>query len=124
MLVQVDSDGAIQVTRAAIERNEDKRNQYQIFIAENFRPDQLVFVDESACNRITTKRPKAWSPTGVRARRRDYFIRGQRYVDNFQTEACPDDGLYFQIFYSSSYLAGWCSTSRYPRSFIYRYNFQ
>ncbi|KAG1791158.1 uncharacterized protein HD556DRAFT_1205075, partial [Suillus plorans] len=38
------------VTRTAIERNEDKRDQYQIFIAENFCPDQLVFVDESACN--------------------------------------------------------------------------
>lgn len=85
MFAHINSDNVIQVTRTAIERNEDKRDQYQIFIAENFRPDQLVFVDESACNRITTKRPNAWSQMGVRACRRDYFIRGQRYVENLQT---------------------------------------
>jgi len=67
------------VSRAALERNEDTRDRYQIFIAENFRPEQLVFVDESACNRITTRRSMAWSPIGMRARRHDYFIRGQRY---------------------------------------------
>lgn len=39
-----------------------------------------MFVDESACNRFTARRRKAWAPTGTRARRRDHFIRGQRYV--------------------------------------------
>ncbi|KAJ2913748.1 hypothetical protein MD484_g6667, partial [Candolleomyces efflorescens] len=67
-----------QVSRAALERNEELREEYQILIAENYRPDQLVFVGESACNRNTTKRKFAWS-IGTRARRHDYFIRGQRY---------------------------------------------
>jgi hypothetical protein len=35
-------------------RNEELRNLHQIRIAEEFQPDQLVLVDESACNRITT----------------------------------------------------------------------
>jgi hypothetical protein len=66
------------VSRVALERNEDLRDRYQMFIAKNFRPDQLVFVDESASNRITTRRGMAWSPIGTRARRHDYFVRGQR----------------------------------------------
>jgi hypothetical protein len=39
-----------------------------------------VFLDESATNRHTAKRSKGWAPIGDRARRRDYFVRGQRYV--------------------------------------------
>ncbi|KAJ2911978.1 hypothetical protein MD484_g8431, partial [Candolleomyces efflorescens] len=62
----------------AIERNEELRLRYQALIAE-YLPEQLVFVDESACNRNTTKRNYAWAPSGTRARRRDYFVRGQRY---------------------------------------------
>ena len=67
-----------QVTRQALERNEDIRAEFQIHIAENYEPEQLVFVDETACNRTTTKRRYAWSPIGTRARRHDYFIRGKR----------------------------------------------
>jgi len=77
-LRQIYTDFLFEVSRAALECNEDTRDRYQIFIAENFRPEQLVFVDESACNRITTRRSMAWSPIGMRARRHDYFIRGQR----------------------------------------------
>ncbi|RXW12687.1 hypothetical protein EST38_g13170 [Candolleomyces aberdarensis] len=67
------------MTRPALERNEELRAQYQAFVGENYTPEQLVFVDESACNRNTTKRAYGWSPDGTRARRRDYFVRGQRY---------------------------------------------
>jgi hypothetical protein len=63
----------------AVERNDEVREQYQILIAENYHAGQLVFVDGSACNRNTTKRSMAWAPIGTRARRHDYFIRGQRY---------------------------------------------
>jgi hypothetical protein len=38
------------VAKVALKRNEDTCDRYQIFIAENFHPDQLVFVDESATN--------------------------------------------------------------------------
>ena len=67
-----------EVSAPAIERNEERRALYQIRIAENYEPEQLVFVDEAGCNRITTKRSYAWAPLGWRARRRDYFIRGQK----------------------------------------------
>lgn len=40
-------------------------------------PEQLVFVDESGCNRITTKREMAWSHLGNHACMRGYFVRGQ-----------------------------------------------
>lgn len=38
-----------------------------------------MFLDEAACNRLTSNRLKAWAPIGQRARRHDYFVRGQRY---------------------------------------------
>jgi len=67
------------VTRPALERNEELRAAYLIRVGLNYRADQLVFVDEAANNRNTTKRKYAWSPTGTRARRHDYFVRGKRY---------------------------------------------
>ncbi|PPR02227.1 hypothetical protein CVT24_011455 [Panaeolus cyanescens] len=67
------------VSMPALERNEDLRAEYQTNIGENYAAEQLVFVDESACNRNTTKRLFGWAPTGQRSRRHDYFIRGQRY---------------------------------------------
>lgn len=38
-----------------------------------------MFVDESAFDRRVSHRPYAWAPSGNRARRRDFFIRGKRY---------------------------------------------
>ena len=67
-----------QVSAPAIERNEERRANFQIHMAENYIAEQLVFVDESGCNRITTKRTHAWAPLGWRARWRDYFVRGQK----------------------------------------------
>jgi len=82
------------VTREASERNEELRDAYRRRIAENYRPDQLVFLDESACNRITARRSMAWAPVGTRARRRDCFIRGQRYSI---LPAISLDGLLFLL---------------------------
>lgn len=67
------------ICRTAQERSEEKRLAYKHYIGQ-FLPEQLVFVDESGVNRIASKRSYAWSPTGTRARRRDFFIRGERYV--------------------------------------------
>lgn len=67
-------------TFIARERVEEERVKYMIDISQNYHPDQLVFVDESAMNRLTTRRPQGWSPVGCRSRRRDFFIRGTRYV--------------------------------------------
>ena len=67
-------------TFVAKERVEANRLRYMINIAESYHPDQLVFVDESAMNRLTTRRSRGWAPVGCRSRRRDFFIRGKRYV--------------------------------------------
>ena len=40
-----------QVTRPAIERDEEDRAQYQFIIGSHYEPEQLVFVDESAFDR-------------------------------------------------------------------------
>ncbi len=48
-------------------------------LARTYPPETLVFLDESACNRLTANRSRAWAPIGQRARRHDYFVRGQRY---------------------------------------------
>ena len=66
------------VSISALEQNEDARCQFLLTVGSGFSAEQLVFVDESACNRITARRPYAWSPIGNRAKRHDYFIRGKR----------------------------------------------
>lgn len=66
------------VSISALEQNEDDHCQYLLTIGLGFSAEQLVFVDESACNRITTRRRCAWAPIGNRARRNDYFVRGKR----------------------------------------------
>jgi hypothetical protein len=45
-----------------------------------YTPEQMVFVDESACNRKVTYRDRAWALRGRRAVRNAFFVRGQRCV--------------------------------------------
>jgi hypothetical protein len=47
-------------------------------IGWNYGPEQIVFVDESACNRKTTYRNFAYSIRGRRAVRKAFFVHGQR----------------------------------------------
>lgn len=68
-----------EVTRPAREQNEVARLIYQMKIGTTYRARQLVFVDESACDRRTARRKYGWARIGDRARRRDFFIRGKRY---------------------------------------------
>ncbi len=71
---------SFQVTRPAIERNEEDRVAYKMLVGEHFEAHHLVFADETHLNRVTLRRRYGWAPIGDRARRRDFFIRGKRYV--------------------------------------------
>ncbi|KAF8838045.1 hypothetical protein BDN67DRAFT_972085, partial [Paxillus ammoniavirescens] len=66
------------LTRPAIERNEARRAAYKLHMGQSYEPHQLVFVDESHLNCLTTWRPSGWTCMGRCARRRDFFIHGQR----------------------------------------------
>jgi hypothetical protein len=68
-----------QLTKQAMERNADKRTEYLYRIGLLYQPGQLVFVDESSCDRRTTYRNNAWAIRGQRAFRKAFFVRGQRY---------------------------------------------
>ncbi len=69
-----------QLTKIAIERNELKREDFRQHMALTYIPDQLVFVDESACDRRTTYRGCAWAIKGQRAVWKAFFVRGKRCV--------------------------------------------
>ena len=66
------------LTVSAVEQSEEDRCRYLLAVGRDFTADQLVFVDESACNRITARRRCGWAPLGNRAKRHDYFVRGRR----------------------------------------------
>lgn len=66
------------LTRVALERSVRKRADYIARIG-HYNSEQLVFVDESACDRRTTYRGHAWAIKGRRAVRKAFFTRGKRY---------------------------------------------
>lgn len=68
------------LTKTAIERSAAKRAAYMTKVGWNYTPEQLVFVDESACNRKMAYRERAWAIRGRRAVRKAFFVRGRRYV--------------------------------------------
>lgn len=68
-----------QLTRLAMERSALKRCEYIQAVTTYFTPEQLVFVDESACDRRTMYRGRAWAIKGARAVHKCFFVRGKRY---------------------------------------------
>lgn len=70
----------IQLTKVAIERNEYKRANYMYRVGR-YQANQLVFVDESACNKRTVYRNYGWALSGTRAIKRACFVCGRRYVE-------------------------------------------
>jgi len=60
-----------------MERNAQHRAEYAARIGD-YRPDQLVFVDESAVDRRTTYCGYAWAIKGRQATRKAFFCRGRR----------------------------------------------
>ena len=65
----------------AAERNEALRAAFRDDYVMNFAPEQMVFVDESHTNRITSHHRYGWAPVGDRSRQCDYFVRGKMYVN-------------------------------------------
>ena len=62
-----------------MERNEQDREEFKNLIDTHFSPEQLVFADESHFNRLTLRRPFAWSKRGERACRYEFTFRGTKY---------------------------------------------
>jgi len=62
-----------------MERNAQARAEFAARIGE-YRPDQLVFVDESAVDRQATYCGYAWSLKGHQATRKAFFCRRRRCV--------------------------------------------
>jgi hypothetical protein len=67
-----------QLTKTAIERSAAKRAAYMTKIGWNYTPEQLVMVDESACNCKVPYRGRAWALQGRRAMCQAFFVRGRR----------------------------------------------
>lgn len=62
-----------------MEQNAQDRAIYKNLVNTHYRPEQLVFADESHFNRLTLRRPYAWSIRGERATRYEFFLRGAKY---------------------------------------------
>ncbi|KAK7026959.1 Homeodomain-like protein, partial [Favolaschia claudopus] len=90
----------VKITRVAAERSVVKRAQFKYRTGLLYSPWQLVFVDESSCDRRTSYRGFAWAIKGQRAVRKAFFIRGKRILEgSFTTETFIDfiDGLLDQM---------------------------
>jgi len=66
------------ITRMAAERSVELRREYAARISR-YEGNQLVFVDESAVDRRTSYRGRAWSISGTQAQRKAFFNRGRRF---------------------------------------------
>jgi len=66
------------ITKVAAERSIAQRREYLERISK-YEAHQLVFVDESAVDRRTSYRGRAWSYSGTKAQRKAFFMRGKRY---------------------------------------------
>ena len=71
---------ALQLSRITIERSAEKRSAFAARIG-TYEAGQLVFVDESAVDRCTTYRGRAWAIRGMKATRKAFLVRGRRLVD-------------------------------------------
>jgi hypothetical protein len=71
-----------QLHKAAIERDEDEREEFRAWVQETLVSEMIVAVDEPSKDDRTIYR-RAWrSPTGMRASSSAQFVRGERYSLN------------------------------------------
>jgi transposase len=82
----------------AKEQNPDLRDEYRHDISE-YHSYQLVYVDESGCDRRTGIRKTGWSPLGITPTERSKFHRGQRYQI---LPAYSQDGIVLSHIYQGS----------------------
>jgi hypothetical protein len=62
-----------------MERNEQDRDEFKRNITIHYRPEQLVFANESHFNWLTLRRPYAWAKRGDRASRHKFQFQGAKY---------------------------------------------
>jgi transposase len=84
--------------REAKQRNADLRDYYQYEIS-SYQPEQLVFVDESGCDKHNGFRRTGWSPRGISPVQIAQFNRGQRYQI---LPAYTQDGVVFSEIFQGS----------------------
>ena len=58
------------------ERNELLRSAFMIHIGNNYKPDQLIFMDEFLKDERSLSREYGYSEINTRARKKNVFIRG------------------------------------------------
>ena len=68
----------MKLQRIAREQNQELRDEWMMRLTE-WRPEQLIYVDESACNERTSDRKYGWSPVGTRATLVCYYKRSERF---------------------------------------------
>ena len=111
--------------RRAQEQNADLRD-FHIYCRSEFRPDQLVYVDESGCEETIGFCWTGWSPLGTTPVQIANFHRGQRY---HILPAYDWDGILFSLIYQGSTdskvfedfierLLPWCGRYPKPRSVL------
>jgi hypothetical protein len=69
----------LQVTRVAIECSAEKCSEYIARIS-GYRPEQLIFVDESLVDCRTLYRGFAWSFQETQAQRKAFLVHGRWYA--------------------------------------------
>ena len=69
----------VQLTCVALEWSTEKHADFAARIG-TYEPEQLVFVDESAVDRRTTYRGRAWAIRGKKATRKAFFCRGWQWI--------------------------------------------
>jgi len=84
------SDPVNEITKMALERNEEKWTEYAYRMGMTYLPDQLVFIDESSFDRRASSRTYGYAPKGYRARQKSFFIRGKRYGTSYCHSRVPE----------------------------------
>lgn len=83
------------VTHATLARSQQERKEFRALVAADFRPEQLVFADQSYFHRLSLRRPYAWSMGGERGPRFEFFLRDTKY--NVLPAICLDGVLHLEV---------------------------